>query len=195
MFTYQQINATPTPLLAINRPDTFTLLLQERPASRLSCVLLIAPKHYITGSENPNSDLSCVLLVAPKHYITGSENPTSDLSCVLLIAPQRDISISENPTSDLSCRLLKTWQLVVSGTVNPDCTGQYFKTGVYGGKNLYSQFGGPYYIWWATAYSEWFINMNIGGFIYPGWHRINANVVGLYSPGGGPTGNATVTAV
>jgi hypothetical protein len=106
---YQQINATPTPLLTIKRPDTFDLLMQESPASRLSCFSLVAPiLESLTVIESPASALSCVRLHNPGPiYLNESESSASDLSCDLLISPVAvPIPATDDIGSDLSCALL-----------------------------------------------------------------------------------------
>ncbi|MGA2092434.1 MAG: hypothetical protein ABSH16_03365 [Sedimentisphaerales bacterium] len=103
---YQQINATPTPLLTIKRPDTFDLLMQENPGSDLSCFLLIAPiEETLVAGENPGSDLSCFYMHTPGAIpITGSENPDTLISCVSLYhSPEIDIAISDAPDTLISC--------------------------------------------------------------------------------------------
>ena len=103
---YQQINATPTPLLTIKRPDTFDLLMQENPGSDLSCFLLIAPiEETLIAGENPGSDLSCFYMHTPGAIpITGSDNAASVISCVSLYhAPEIDIAISDAPATIISC--------------------------------------------------------------------------------------------
>jgi len=104
--TYHQINSVPTPLLTFGRPDTFHLLMQERPASRLSCVSLVHPRAVaIPVVEQPDSVLSCVSLVCNTSVpINATENPDSVLSCISLYhLPEIDIPITEQPDSALSC--------------------------------------------------------------------------------------------
>lgn len=82
----------------------------------------------------------------------------------------------------------------VSGTLNPNATCTYFKTGIHDGKPLYIRDDGLYWIWWNAGISQWFISANVGSPVGFRWIRSDPDIEGVYLPFGGATGNATITA-
>ena len=81
----------------------------------------------------------------------------------------------------------------VSGTLNPDVTGNYILVGTYGSKSYYSLVGNGWYIWWHTTKEWWMISQVIGSINTPYWNRDDPNIVGEYIPWGA-VGSATVSA-
>ena len=87
--------------------------------------------------------------------------------------------------------------LEVTGTLDPDITGTYTHSSeFFNGKPVYV---GPapenFVLWWHDAPLGWLLTLDTGViFGGPRWGRFTETIEGEYSPAGGATGTATVTA-
>lgn len=79
----------------------------------------------------------------------------------------------------------------VTGTLVPDVTGTYDPLGVYNLKPTYEIQATGWFIWWDGV-DSWKISTVVGTEGTDYWTRNNANIVGVYTPGGTATGDATV---
>lgn len=75
--------------------------------------------------------------------------------------------------------------------MNPDATGNYTEIAKYNGKASYVLAGGGWYIWWDGV-DTWNISTVQGTQGTNYWTRTDPAMVGVYSPGGSATGDATV---
>jgi len=86
---------------------------------------------------------------------------------------------------------------VVTGTLNPDATGNYLYAGTYNGKPYYRREDGAYFIWWCSSTSPdyWIISTAAGviGGPIAYWYRESPEI-GNYAAAGTATGTATVAA-
>jgi len=79
----------------------------------------------------------------------------------------------------------------VSGTLTPDATGNYACAGTYNGKCYYSRADSAYYIWWDEANGQFVISVVLGTVGTAYWTKADT-ILGVYSPQGTATGDATV---
>lgn len=81
---------------------------------------------------------------------------------------------------------------IVTGEVEPDCTGKYTLAGTFHDKDYYSQ-NNEWFIWWHKGLDNWLINLNLGSGILLSWRNFSTNIAGLYQRFGPYTGIAKVT--
>lgn len=81
---------------------------------------------------------------------------------------------------------------IVSGTLNPDCTGRYQPAGDYNGKPSFEKEGGGWFIWWNGT-TSWLISTvrGSGGVAY--WTRTDPSEIGAFNPVPPASGIATVS--
>lgn len=85
------------------------------------------------------------------------------------------------------------YDYLVSGTLNPDATGEYSDAGIHNGQPYYARDPNTYFLWWWPADSWWVISTALDNVGRPGcWH--SAAILGIYTPAWSYTGDATVTA-
>ena len=80
----------------------------------------------------------------------------------------------------------------LTGTLSPDATSNYLREpALYNGKESWARETPGYYLWW-DGIDTWTISTELGtpGTAY--WTRQDPNPVGLYSPQGTATGDATL---
>jgi len=82
----------------------------------------------------------------------------------------------------------------VTGTLDPDATGNYVDAGEFNGKRSYELTPDGWFIWWDTE-GWWTISVTRGLVGFSFWTREDPEIQGLYSPGGTATGDATVTEI
>ena len=85
--------------------------------------------------------------------------------------------------------------LIVTGSIVPDATGNYFEDGTYGGKAAYRNADSSFWIWWSTSFNYWFLT-NAKGDKTNWWIRdtVGDPVTGTYQNAPGAQGIATVAA-
>jgi hypothetical protein len=92
--------------------------------------------------------------------------------------------------------------LVVTGTLNPDATGNYYQAGTHAGKPYYRQVAlgsgqtDFFFIWWLADFGgNWAITLGgVGnGITEQTWDRFDPNIEGAYTPNGFWTGTPIVT--
>ncbi len=83
----------------------------------------------------------------------------------------------------------------MTGTLDPDVTGDYLPHIVHDGKMSYRRQDGAWFIWWNTAGIIWNITDEIGVFNVPRWVRAVTGPGGTYEPVAPATGDATVTEI
>lgn len=69
---------------------------------------------------------------------------------------------------------------VVTGNPDPDCKGDYYEDGEYGGEKAYRREDSAYWLWYAAPAMEWRISTG-KGVIVPGYWA-NPTIVGVYEP-------------
>jgi len=78
----------------------------------------------------------------------------------------------------------------VVGDPVPDCTGDYFEAGIYGGRPWYKQASENFCIWWEDGGGYWVISQSVGGY-NPHWTKSGPAITGDYNfvppSGGTPT--------
>jgi len=79
----------------------------------------------------------------------------------------------------------------VSGTIVPDSTGDYDTKGAYNGKDYAEETGGNFFIWWDGV-DSWIISAVLGTPGTDHHKRTDPSIIGVYSPEGAATGDATV---
>lgn len=84
-----------------------------------------------------------------------------------------------------------TADYVVTGTLTPDATGNYFETGTYDGQPYYKHEDLDYWIWWYDP-SMWIISDVLGGESGFYWYKTAQPITGYYTAGGTATGTATI---
>ena len=82
---------------------------------------------------------------------------------------------------------------IVTGTLNPDATGNYFEDGTHDGKPTYRRTDSAFWIWYHQPAVSWIITTTVGPVDPDGWFH-NISIEGTYTPFGAATGIATVTA-
>lgn len=82
----------------------------------------------------------------------------------------------------------------MTGTLDPDVTGDYEPIGPYNGKPSYELAGGGWFLWWDLA-GVWGITDEIGVGFGAWWIRIDPAIEGEYAAQGTATGVATVTEI
>jgi len=93
---------------------------------------------------------------------------------------------------------LPTPDYIVAGTVNPDCTGEYFYAGQYAGYPYYERGDHAYFLWAEPLppprYIGRQISTNLGGGTDPNWYNLaHPLITGEYYPAQGATGTAIVS--
>jgi len=81
----------------------------------------------------------------------------------------------------------------VTGNPNPDCKGNYWYQGSFGGKTCYRRQDSVWFLWWDMFLLEWHISNVLGTDDDTFWANVDPNVIGTYLPGGFTTGNAITT--
>jgi len=81
----------------------------------------------------------------------------------------------------------------MSGSGNPDYTGNYLENVLYNGKMSYVHELGIAYLWW-DGNSVWFNDADLGAESSPFWARVDPSEFGVYIPVGG-SGSMTFSAV
>ena len=85
---------------------------------------------------------------------------------------------------------------IVTGTLSPDATGDYFYDGIFNGKPSHKRtVGDTYYLYWfSTPVNGWAISTaKSTAAPWNGWYRSDPNIEGDYLPVGPAQGTATVT--
>jgi len=87
-------------------------------------------------------------------------------------------------------------QLEVTGSITPvEATGVYGRISDYNGQARWKHQTNDYWIFWSSSRATWYIAPSATeppGSNY--WQRVDADVVGSYSPQRGATGTAVVAA-
>jgi len=81
----------------------------------------------------------------------------------------------------------------VSGTISPDSTGNFDTLGFYNSKDYAKHTVSSFYIWWDGV-DSWIISAALGVTGADYHKRTDPSVIGVYSPVGAATGDATVAA-
>lgn len=63
---------------------------------------------------------------------------------------------------------------------------------MYNGRWSYRRLDGAYFIWWHTALGIWYISTAVGVQGADYWSNATNDMLGVYSPEGTATGDATV---
>lgn len=79
----------------------------------------------------------------------------------------------------------------VTGTLSPDATGSFTTSGTHNGDGYSKRADSGYHIWWNGT-DKWIISVVLGTTGTDYWERTDPNIIGVYSPVGGATGDATV---
>lgn len=79
----------------------------------------------------------------------------------------------------------------MSGTIVPDSTGDYDTLGWYNGKGYIKHLTSSFYLWWDGV-DSWIISAALGVTGTDYHKRTDPSIVGVYSPEGLATGDATV---
>ena len=79
----------------------------------------------------------------------------------------------------------------LSGTLNPDATGQYHGDGYFEGSPYFHNDAG-YWLWLPAPMSPWFINDELDKEVGPHWESAQPGMIGTYNPVGGATGVGTL---
>jgi len=79
----------------------------------------------------------------------------------------------------------------VTGTLEPDATGNYRKGGTHNGKPYYIRLDGAWFIWWYIGTLVWVISAKLDNPDGPSWTR-GETLEGKYNPAFPATGTATV---
>ncbi len=82
----------------------------------------------------------------------------------------------------------------VTGDLTPDVTGTYEDAGEYNGKRYYQRTPNGWFIWWDGV-EFWDISQAPGSIMPISWFHNFPDIEGLYSPGAGASGNATVAEI
>lgn len=82
--------------------------------------------------------------------------------------------------------------MTVTGTLDPDATGDYNYLQQYNGRYAYKLQGNGFDIWWSTPPDEWHISAVLGDIGSASWSRQDPQIEGVYDPMGTATGHATV---
>ena len=86
----------------------------------------------------------------------------------------------------------KTYE--VTGDLTPDIKGIYVDAGEHNGKRYYKLADQEWFIWW-DGNINWNISAVVGEILPVSWFRADPNIEGIFSPGVGATGDATVTEI
>ena len=111
------------------------------------------------------------------------------------------ITVAENDGDDYDCKLtIAPSLLTVTGTLDPDITGNYIVGGTYNGRNYYVNTDASRHIWWDSHDSLWAITVALGRYVtdMSQWYseiREDAPVAGEFTPDVGATGMATVALI
>jgi len=81
----------------------------------------------------------------------------------------------------------------VAGTLVPDSAGSYTTRDWYGNKAYSQRADTGYSIWWDTDTDSWIISAILGTKGTDWWSRTDPDIIGVFSPLGTATGDATVT--
>jgi len=82
---------------------------------------------------------------------------------------------------------------VVTGTLTPDATGEYFHDGEHNDHPLYRRADSAFWIYWCSLAHWWRIADHVDA-ITDKWMKIGSGITGPYLPYGAVTGTATVSA-
>jgi len=93
----------------------------------------------------------------------------------------------------MAVRLGNVATYVVTGTLDPDATGNYLYTGTYKGKPYYRREDGAYFIWWYSTSSYWIISAAVGVLGTAYWYK-TLSEAGEYTAAGTATGTPTAAA-
>ncbi|MFA5163817.1 MAG: hypothetical protein WC441_04870 [Patescibacteria group bacterium] len=91
-------------------------------------------------------------------------------------------------------KIRKLPDYVVTGSLTPDATGNYYYTGIVNGKPYYRRGIDSWFIWRSEVNNTWWITTTLASISGYRWTRVNTEIVGSYVAEGGATGTATVTA-
>jgi len=80
---------------------------------------------------------------------------------------------------------------IVTGTLTPDATGDYFQDGTYEGQPCYRRTDSAFWIWYWSYRHWWYISTSPATTV-PRWGRTHSNILGSYNPVPPYTGIATV---
>jgi hypothetical protein len=69
----------------------------------------------------------------------------------------------------------------VTGEVEPDCTGNYFLAGTFGGQPWYLHSSGNYSIWFVEGLDFWCISNAPGEYDFS-WSGSGIDILGQYQP-------------
>lgn len=83
----------------------------------------------------------------------------------------------------------------MTGTLDPDVTGDYEPIDPWNGKPSYELAGNGWYLWWLDSIERWIISQTRGNDDGPSWQSTSAAIEGVYSPVFPATGNATVAEI
>lgn len=81
----------------------------------------------------------------------------------------------------------------ITGDPSPDCKGDYFEAGEYGGRPWYLQDDENFCIWWQDGSGKWFIAESVGGFGNH-WSKAGPAITGDYNFVPPTSGTPTVAA-
>lgn len=79
----------------------------------------------------------------------------------------------------------------MSGTIDPDSIGDYHTDGRHNGKGYCKHLTSSFYIWWDGV-DSWIISAVLGTTGVDYHKRTDPSILGVYSPEGSATGDATV---
>lgn len=82
----------------------------------------------------------------------------------------------------------------VTGTLDPDATGDYLPGGTHNGKTYYVRDDGVYKIWWQIPVA-WIISLDLDTVLPGFWTRVDPSIEGDYIPQAPWTGTPTVTEI
>jgi hypothetical protein len=84
----------------------------------------------------------------------------------------------------------------VSGTINPDATGNYTENGIFNGFPAYELNGGGFWLYYQAGVNNYRLAICKGMIAHYWFNPISGTVVpGNYTPNGTHTGTAIVTAL
>lgn len=79
----------------------------------------------------------------------------------------------------------------VAGTIVPDSVDDYDTVGWYNDKGYCKNAGSTFYIWWDGT-DSWIISSTLGATGTDYHKRTDPSIIGIFSPEGSATGDATV---
>lgn len=86
---------------------------------------------------------------------------------------------------------------VITGDVDPDCTGVYYYVGLWYMKPYYRRADGAWYLWFDTIGGtfQWIISTHWGAWGQLFWYRDSYEIRGIYEPYDYVEGNPLVSEV